>query len=89
MPIVLVYALRFEDDVVYVGLTKDLSRRLDEHRRRQSPSTKRFKGECEVIYQKACEGYGEARKHEKYLKSGYGHKMLKTIASEGSPRETR
>ena len=45
MESVTVYALRFEEGQVYVGLTNDLPRRLGEHRRRQSPSTKRFEGE--------------------------------------------
>src|SRR6476659_10091584 len=41
---VVVYALLFEDGSTYIGLTKELERRLEEHRRRQSPSTRRFQG---------------------------------------------
>ncbi len=35
---IIVYALRFPGGETYVGLTKDLPRRLEEHRRRQSPA---------------------------------------------------
>jgi len=72
-----VYAIRFEEGAIYVGLTKDLDRRMEEHRRRQSPSTRRFMGQFSLIYQQAFETYPEARKHEKYLKSGAGRRLLK------------
>jgi len=84
-----VYALRFDGGVIYIGLTKDVARRLEEHKRRKSPSTKRFKGNFELIYQKSFETYLEARSHEKYLKSGYGRRSLAQVNVEGSPRATR
>ena len=74
-----VYALQFEDGSIYVGLTKDLSRRMEEHLRRQSPSTRKLPGHFKLIYQKAFESYSEARKHEKYLKSGYGRQLLRSV----------
>ena len=73
------YVLQFEDGTTYVGLTKDLKRRLEEHRRRQSPSTRRFSGAFRVIYQNAFPMYREARVHEKYLKSGGGRKLLESV----------
>jgi putative endonuclease len=76
MSTVTVYALRFEGGELYVGLTDDLARRVQEHRRRQSPSTRRFVGEFELIYQKPFPGYAQARSHEKFLKSGAGRKLL-------------
>jgi len=89
MQSVSVYAIRFDDGTIYVGLTKDLPQRLVEHERRKSRSTKIFKGSFKVIYQKSFANYAEARKHEKYLKSGYGRRFLKDLMSEGSPRVTR
>jgi len=50
METITVYALRFVDGELYIGLTKDLSRRVHEHERRQSPSTKRLKGAFQIIY---------------------------------------
>ena len=77
MASVSVYALRFADGTIYVGLTKDLVRRLREHVSRQSPSTRRFDADFQLIYQKPFNGYAQARAHEKYLKSGHGRKFLK------------
>jgi putative endonuclease len=74
-----VYALEFEGGSNYVGLTKDLSRRMAEHRRRQSPSTRRLHGPFRVIYQQAFGSYAEARQHEKFLKSGRGRQLLQSL----------
>jgi putative endonuclease len=87
---VTVYALRFETGEIYVGLTRDLARRLGEHRRRQSPSTRRFGGEPQLIHTEVVKGYEAARRVEKYLKSGAGRRYLKSnVDVEGSPRSTR
>jgi putative endonuclease len=80
---VTVYALRFESEQIYVGMTSDPSRRFEEHRRRQSPSTRRFAGEFEMIYSREFPNHAQARSHEKYLKSGAGRRAL--IASEHKP----
>jgi len=74
-----VYALEFEGASIYVGLTKDLTRRMEEHRRRQSPLTRRLLGQFKLIYQQAFESYAEARQHEKFLKSGRGRQLLRTV----------
>jgi len=79
MEAVTVYALRFDSGQLYVGLSKDISRRLDEHARRQSPSTKRFTGDFNLVYTRSFPTYVEARSHEKYLKSGAGRKLLAGI----------
>ena len=50
MPAVTVYAIRFDSGETYVGITANLPRRLEEHRRRQSPSTRKFLGEFAVIH---------------------------------------
>jgi len=76
-----VYAIRFEDGAVYVGLTKDIDRRMSEHRRRQSPSTRRFQGGFSLIYQQAFASYPEARRHERYMKSGGGRRTLKRTSA--------
>jgi putative endonuclease len=73
---VTVYALRFESGEIYIGITSNLERRLIEHRRRQSPSTKKFGGKFEIIYTKEFPDYTKIRSHEKYLKSGAGRQLL-------------
>jgi putative endonuclease len=83
MPTVVVYALEFSDGTIYVGLSDDLLQRLKDHRRRKSPSTKRFVGDFQVVYQKTFPNHRAARCHEKYLKSGAGRKFLRqTIMAE-------
>ena len=77
MPKVTVYALLFESGKIYIAITADLARRLEEHRRRQSPSTKRFSGGFTVIYTEETANYVEARRREKYLKSGPGRQSLR------------
>ena len=73
---IVVYALQFEGGEIYVGMTGDLDRRLREHERRQSPSTRRLAGKFTVIYHKAFPDYASARRHEKFLKSGAGRAQL-------------
>jgi len=74
-----VYALEFEGGSIYVGFTKDLTRRMAEHRRRQSPSTRRLPAQFKLIYQQAFESYAEARQHEKFLKTGRGRQLLLSV----------
>jgi predicted GIY-YIG superfamily endonuclease len=79
MVAVTVYALQFENGAIYVGMTKDLQRRLEEHRRRQSPSTRRLPATFEAIHRTEFSSYESARKHEIYLKSGAGRKLLQSV----------
>src|SRR5262245_14272870 len=72
------YVLRSEAGQLYVGLTNHLPRRLAEHARRQSPSTRRLKGELALIYSQGFSTYREARRHEKFLKSGAGRSFLQS-----------
>ena len=76
-----VYALRFEDGAIYVGMTNNLNRRMTEHRRRQSSSTRRLTGDFKVVYQKSFADHAQARVHEKYMKSGGGRQLLKSVST--------
>ena len=78
---VTVYAIKFESGETYVGMTEDVDRRFAEHSRRQSPSTKKFKGSFRLIYSKEFPDYVEARRHEKYLKSGSGRSFLQSVST--------
>ncbi|MPN45506.1 hypothetical protein SDC9_193073 [bioreactor metagenome] len=78
---VTVYAIKFESGETYVGMTEDVDRRFTEHSRRQSPSTKKFGGSFKLIYSKEFPDYVEARRHEKYLKSGSGRTFLKGVST--------
>ena len=74
---VFVYVLQSSSSQLYVGLTKDFERRLGEHARRQSPSTKRLAGDLTPILLREFPSYAEARRFEIYLKSGAGRRWLR------------
>jgi len=64
------------DGNFYTGSTKDLRRRLEEHNSGKVESTfnrRPFK----LIYYEACISEDDARKRERYLKSGMGKKYLR------------
>ena len=61
---------------IYVGLTNNLTRRLQEHKNGHSKYTKKFKN-IELFYFKGLASYKTARAYEKKLKSGYGKEFLK------------
>jgi putative endonuclease len=73
-----VYAIRRGvDGRIYVGLTGDLVKRIREHNQGRTKSTKGFIPWF-LIYNEIVETRLEARKREKYLKSGCGKEFLKS-----------
>ncbi|HEY6978803.1 MAG TPA: GIY-YIG nuclease family protein [Chitinophagaceae bacterium] len=74
-----VYALKsLNRNYIYVGMTKDIERRIIEHNKGENRSTKAYKPFV-LIYTEQYPIREEARKREKYLKSGIGKEFLKTI----------
>jgi putative endonuclease len=72
-----VYVLKSEvDGRYYKGLTKNLEKRLKEHNSGHTKSTKAFRP-WKMIFSKEFEERIEARKFEKYLKSGTGRDYIK------------
>ncbi len=59
-------------------MTKDLDRRIKEHNKGKNKSTKSY-APWELIYQEVFDSRIEARKREKYLKSGNGREYLKLV----------
>lgn len=75
-----VYVMRsLKDGRLYKGFTSNLKRRIKEHNSGQTKSTKGFVP-WELIYFEKVNSREEARKREKYLKSGQGRDFLKTMA---------
>ncbi len=69
---------------VYTGITNDLNRRLNEHNKRKSNTiVSRNLTDFKYIYTEKVSNRIEARKREKYLKSGVGrefrNKLLRSI----------
>ena len=74
-----VYVLQSESDGgLYIGLTSDPTRRLEQHNRGHERST-RTRRPFRLIYSEEHESRLRAREREKYLKSGAGREFLKTV----------
>ncbi|TYA75033.1 GIY-YIG nuclease family protein [Seonamhaeicola marinus] len=73
----LVYVLRSEKDGrFYVGMTSNIERRLEEHNKGRTKSTKGYRP-WKLFFFERFDTRLEARKREKYLKSGYGKQWIK------------
>lgn len=64
-----------KDSGLYIGLTDDLKRRMDEHRRGGVTSTKN-RLPIQLVHYEAFLEKHDARAREEYLKSGYGRQQL-------------
>ena len=74
-----VYAIKSKDrNYIYVGLTNNLSRRLNEHNAGRNKTTRPYKPFF-LIHVEEYETRMEARNREKYLKSGIGKDYLKRL----------
>jgi putative endonuclease len=71
-----VYVLEDDDKKLYKGVTNDINRRLDEHRRGKTRTTRRMNN-IRVIYTEEYKTFEEARKREVYLKTAAGRRFLK------------
>ena len=60
----------------YIGYSKDLRRRLEEHNRGLNFSTKLYRP-WKCIYYEACVVESDAKRREKYLKTTQANRMLK------------
>lgn len=74
-----VYALKSVNfNFIYVGLTNDIERRINQHNTKQNTSTK-FYAPFILIHTEKFDTRIEARNREKYLKSGVGKEFLKSL----------
>lgn len=74
-----VYAIRSKiKNYIYVGLTTNLEKRLKQHNKGYTKSTKPFRP-FEIIYFEEVETRILARKREKYFKSGIGKEFLRKL----------
>lgn len=73
-----VYVLRsLRDQNLYVGLTNDLPARLEAHNAKRVVAT-RERVPFELIYWEGCLDRSDAAQREKYLKSAWGKRYLKS-----------
>ena len=62
----------------YIGITNDFGRRFKEHNSGKNKSTAKFMP-FDFVLKEEYPDYIEARKREKFLKSGQGRKFLDTL----------
>ena len=73
------YALRnLQRNYIYVGLTDNLERRINEHQSGKNKTTRPYRP-FELIFSESFPNRIEARKNEIYLKSGIGKEFLKRL----------
>jgi len=72
-----VYVLRsLKDHQFYVGLTRDLPLRVQQHNKGFVTSTKK-RVPFELVYWEGCLNQSDAAHREKYLKSAWGKRYIK------------
>ena len=73
-----VYVLKsLKDKKLYVGFTKNLSARVEAHNNGLVPSTRR-RLPLELVYWEGCLNQTDATHREKYLKTAWGKRYVKT-----------
>jgi len=73
-----VYVLKsIKDGMNYVGYTKNLKLRFEKHQKGLVSSTKNRRP-LELIYYEACKSQEDATRREKYLKTIYGKRYIKS-----------
>ncbi len=73
-----VYVLQSEKDwKFYTGLTNDIRKRLEEHNCGISEATK-YRTPFRLVYYEFCWEYRDAWKRERYLKTTWGKRYIKT-----------
>ena len=78
----IVYILRsLKDNNLYIGMTKNISERLGRHEKGRVPST-RNRRPLVLLHTEEYLDRLQARKREKYLKSGPGHRELTQLLLE-------
>lgn len=77
-----VYVLESEkNEELYIGRTRSLNKRLEEHNRGLNSSTKRYLP-WRLIYHEGCLNEKDSKRREKYLKTTQGRRLLKRRLKE-------
>ncbi|MCX6758034.1 MAG: GIY-YIG nuclease family protein [Candidatus Nomurabacteria bacterium] len=71
-----IYVLKSKkDNKLYYGLTDNLERRIRQHNSKEVTATK-YRTPLELVYFEKVDTLTNARKREKYFKSGFGRKYI-------------
>jgi putative endonuclease len=74
------YILVCDDAFLYVGITKDVNKRLSQHRNKYSPYTKRYE-KIDLVYTEEFSSRGDAECREKQLK-GWSRAKKKALINK-------
>jgi putative endonuclease len=66
-----------KDGELYIGYSADLRKRLIEHNQGMVDAT-RLRRSFDIVYYEACLDEAKAIKREKYFKTGFGRRFLKS-----------
>lgn len=80
-----IYAIKCENDSIYIGQTEDIEKRWREHLEGKISWTKKYKP-LEVIHYEEYKTREEAHERERILKTGFGRKWLKSEMLKGNLR---
>lgn len=69
--------LSLKDNRFYTGYTEDMKQRMEEHRLGKVSST-RNRRPLEVVYYEACLNQADALHRERYLKTTWGKRYLRS-----------
>jgi putative endonuclease len=71
-----VYILRDETGSLYKGMTNNIGRRLAEHKRGKTITTRKMNN-LKLIHKEEYDNFEDARKRELYFKTAAGRKFIK------------
>lgn len=74
----IVYILRDSSKKLYKGFTKDLEKRLKDHKYGRTKTTKSMK-DLRVVYIEKYDSLNEAINRERYLKTASGRRFIKNL----------
>jgi len=81
-PLYHVYILRCADGSLYTGITKDVTRRLNEHNSKRGSAYVRSRLPAKLVYKEPCKTKSEALKREAEIKSWPRERKLNLIRSK-------
>jgi putative endonuclease len=76
------YIARCRDQTLYVGIAKDVLKRIKEHNTTNRCRYTRFRKPITLVYKEPCENYGIARKREAEIKKWRRQKKIALIENK-------
>ena len=81
------YILRCKDDTLYTGITKDVEKRLEMHRRGSGAKYTRGTPPLELVYPAICGSHSAALKREREVKALSRWEKLELIQGSRNPQK--